>query len=125
MTPVKSSQPLQRKYPRRSLKRNVGVLCGGKYILCEGGELGEGGMSILSEFALSNGQEIVVNFQIPFGAFVSLRAQVVSAQKKMGDHKITHGLSFGAVDFSVKRQIRQFVSARKDFVIQHHDLKVK
>ena len=114
-----------RKFPRRPLKRNIGVLCGGDYIICEGGELGEGGMSILSEFALSNGQEVVVNFQIPSGNFISLRAQVVSAQKKMGDQLITHGLSFLQVDFSVKRQIRQFVSARKDFVLHSHHSKAK
>ncbi len=82
-------------------------------------------MSILSEFALSNGQMLVVSFQLPFGSFISLQAQVVSAQKKVGDVLITHGLSFGLLDFKVKRQIRQYVSGRKDFVIQQKTINFK
>ncbi|MBO9665531.1 MAG: PilZ domain-containing protein [Bdellovibrio sp.] len=102
----------RRQYPRRMMKRKVGVLSAGSYFVCESGEIGEGGMSINSEFVLNEGDEVVVSFQIPGGNFVFLRGVVRSTQKKMGDSKVTHGLSFSDIAFATKRQIRAFVSAR-------------
>lgn len=104
----------RRQYPRRVMKRKVGVLCDGTYFVCDSGEIGEGGMSILSEFILTEGHEVVVSLQVPGGDFFFLRGVVRSTQKKEGDHLVTHGLSFNEIDFSTKRQIRAFVSARND-----------
>lgn len=104
----------RRQYPRRTMKRKVGVLCDGTYFVCDSGEVGEGGMSILSEFVLTEGHELVVSFQVPGGDFVFLRALVRSTQKKEGDPRVTHGLSFSEIEFAIKRQIRSFVSARTD-----------
>lgn len=104
----------RRQYPRRAMKRKIGVLCDGTYFVCDSGEVGEGGMSILSEFVLTEGHELVVSFQVPKGDFVFLRATVRSTQKKEGDDKVTHGLSFAEIEFAIKRQIRSFVSARAD-----------
>lgn len=102
----------RRQYPRRPMRRKVGVLCGGTYFICESGEIGEGGMSIVTDLVLSEGQDVVVSFQVPNGSFVFLRSIVRSTQKKEGDFRVTHGLSFAEVEFAVKRQIRAFVSAR-------------
>lgn len=108
----------RRQYPRRALKRKVGVLCDGTYFVCETQELGEGGMSIVSEFILTEGHELVVSLQIPSGDFVFLRATVRSTKKQEGDTDgrvlIAHGLSFSDIAFSIKRQIRAFVSARTE-----------
>jgi c-di-GMP-binding flagellar brake protein YcgR len=104
----------RRQYPRRAMKRKVGVLCDGSYFVCDSGEVGEGGMSILSEFVLTEGHEMVVSFQVPGGDFVFLRALVRSTAKKEGDTRVTHGLSFLEIEFAIKRQIRSFVSARTD-----------
>ncbi len=104
----------RRQYPRRTLKRKVGVLCDGSYFVCDTGELGEGGMSIVSDFILTEGHELVVSLQIPSGEFVFLRAIVRSTRKKEGDSKVTHGLSFSDIAFSIKRQIRAYVSARTE-----------
>lgn len=104
----------RRQFPRRAMKRKAGVLCDGTYFVCETGEIGEGGISIHSEYVLTEGRELVINFQVPSGEFVSLRAVVRSTQKKEGDHRVTHGLSFSDIAFAIKRQIRAFVSARKD-----------
>ncbi|CAE79352.1 hypothetical protein predicted by Glimmer/Critica [Bdellovibrio bacteriovorus HD100] len=71
-------------------------------------------MSIVTEYVLTEGHEVVVSFQVPAGDFVFLRGVVRSTQKKEGDHKVTHGLSFNQIAFSTKRQIRAFVSARTD-----------
>lgn len=112
--PFEDKGYFRRQYPRRLMKRKVGILCDGSYFVCDSGEVGEGGMSILSDFVLTEGHELVVSFQVPGGDFVFLRGTVRSTQKKQGDSRVTHGLSFNEVDFSIKRQIRSFVSARSD-----------
>jgi hypothetical protein len=105
----------RRQYPRRPMRRKIGVLCEGTYFVCDSGEIGEGGMSISSEYVLSEGKQVVVSLQIPSGDFVSLRGVIRAVQpKKMGDQLVTHGLSFSEIPFAIKRQIRAFVSARKD-----------
>ncbi|WII72050.1 PilZ domain-containing protein [Bdellovibrio sp. 22V] len=103
----------RRQYPRRAMKRKIGVLCDGTYFMCESGEIGEGGMSISTEYVLTEGHELVVSFQVPGGDFVFLRGIVRSTQKKEGD-RVTHGLSFNSIEFAIKRQIRAFVSARTE-----------
>jgi hypothetical protein len=103
---------LQRKYPRRSLNRMIGILCRGTYFLALAGELGEGGLSFGSEYVITEGNECLVSLQIPSGSFVFLRALVVANRKKQGDQMITHSLKFTNIDFSHKRQIRTFVSAQ-------------
>lgn len=71
-------------------------------------------MSILTDYVLTEGHELVVSFQVPGGDFVYLRGVVRSTQKKEGDHRVIHGLSFNQIAFSTKRQIRAFVSARTE-----------
>lgn len=100
----------RRKFPRRTLIKKVGVLFDGQYFICQTGEIGEGGMSIRSEYALTEGRELVLNFQIPEGTFVTLRGQIKSVVAK--DGYVTHGIAFGEIPLAYKRQIRAFVSAR-------------
>ena len=100
----------RRKYPRRSLKRKVGIICRGTFFMCDSEELGEGGISIYSDTVLSDGSDLVVSFQIPGGDFVSLRAIDKATTKKQG--QVTHGLALTAIQFAHKRQIRSFVSSR-------------
>lgn len=104
----------RRQYPRRAMKRKVGVLCDGTYFVCESGEVGEGGMSIFTDLVLTEGHEMVVSFQVPGGDFVFLRGVVRSTQTKPGDDRVMHGLSFNEIEFAIKRQIRAFVSARTE-----------
>jgi hypothetical protein len=100
----------RRKFPRRPLVKKVGVLFGGEYFICDTGEIGEGGMSIRSEYALVEGRELVLSFQIPEGTFVSLRGRIKSVTAHQGS--VTHGISFEQIPLGFKRQIRAFVSAR-------------
>ncbi|MGZ3768099.1 MAG: PilZ domain-containing protein [Bdellovibrio sp.] len=104
----------RRQYPRRDIKCKVGILCDGTYFVADSGEIGEGGMSIVTDFILTEGHEVVVSFQVPGGSFAFIRGAVQSTQKKEGDVRVTHGLSFKNIGFSVKRQIRSYVSARAD-----------
>ncbi|MBC7370035.1 MAG: PilZ domain-containing protein [Bdellovibrionaceae bacterium] len=100
----------RRKYPRRPLHKKVGVLFDGAYFICTSGEIGEGGMSIVSEYALTEGRELVLNFQIPNGTFVTLRGLIKTVIAKHGT--VTHGIAFDVIPLSFKRQIRAFVSTR-------------
>jgi len=100
----------RRKFPRRRLHKKVGVLFDGQYLICMTGEIGEGGMSIVSEYALSEGRELVLSFQIPNGTFVTLRGLIKTVMARQG--AVTHGISFDEVPLAFKRQIRAFVSTR-------------
>jgi hypothetical protein len=100
----------RRKFPRRLFQRLVGVLCAGRYYIFETGEIGEGGMSIVTDQALPQGQQLVLSFQIPNGDFVSLKGFVKSIKNEKG--RFSHGLAFEDVTFTHRRQIRSFVSAR-------------
>lgn len=110
MSPYEDKGYFRRKFPRRSISKKVGVLFDGQYFTCVSGEIGEGGMSILSEYALTEGRELVLSFQIPEGTFVTLRGQIKSVTAK--DGVVTHGIAFGEIPLAFKRQIRAFVSAR-------------
>lgn len=67
-------------------------------------------MSFLADELLPQGAVIVLNFRIPGGDFVSLRALVRSSRAK--DGVFVAGVSFENITFSHKRQIRSFVSSR-------------
>jgi len=110
-------QPLYRRtYPRKAFKRSVGVLYKGSYFMAYSGELGEGGMSIVTDMVLTEGEPLVVSFQIPGGIFVSLRGEVRSTQKTEKPGIIIHGLAFTHIEFAMKRQIRSFVSSRSNLL---------
>ena len=106
----------RRNYPRKSFKRTVGVLFKGQYFLAQAGEIGEGGISILSDLVMTQEEPVLVSFQIPGGAFVYLRAVIRSTEKsnkpETPQDKVIHGLAFAEVEFAIKRQIRSYVSSR-------------
>lgn len=104
---------LRRKYPRREVKRLIGVLCSGQYFVAQTSELGEGGMSIVSDMVMEVGQRIVVSIHIPGGDFISLRAEVKAVHKKNSEGLVNHGVRFEQIEFKHKRQIRAFVSSRE------------
>jgi hypothetical protein len=102
----------RRKFPRRAFHRMVGVLIRGHYSIYETGEIGEGGLSVIGDSALTEGFAVALTFQIPGGDFVSLRGTVRSCRDENG--RFLHGLSFENIPFSHKRQIRSFVSERSE-----------
>ena len=70
-------------------------------------------MSVMTDMVLSEGDEVVVSFQIPGGAFVSIRSVVKSVLKAEKPGMMMHGLAFTGIEFALKRQIRSFVSSRR------------
>lgn len=113
---LSSGGSFKRSYPRRSFSRTVGVLFKGDYFLAQASEIGEGGISITGDVVLTEGEPLMVSFQIPNGAFVCLRATVRSTQKIVQDSAtmVAHGLAFTQVEFIIKRQIRSYVSSRSN-----------
>ncbi|MBX3035139.1 MAG: PilZ domain-containing protein [Bdellovibrionaceae bacterium] len=110
MTYEDSQGSFRRKYPRRKFQRRVSVLHQGRYFLADSEEIGEGGMALLLSESLKENDQLVVNFRIPSGDFVSLRAEVRSV--RAGDGGFHHGIAFRDIVFTHKRQIRTYVSAR-------------
>ena len=104
----------KRKFPRRRFKRQVGCLADGIYSIGQCLELGEGGVSMAFRTLLDADKNIVVNFQIPGGSFVSVRALVRNVNPVKQGNLYILGCSFENLDFDHKREIRSFVSARSD-----------
>lgn len=105
----------RRQFPRRALQRKIGFLVRGEYHLGHCEEIGEGGISLVSDLWIDEGSAVVVSLQIPGGSFVSLQAMIKSRRKNPVGEKSTaiYGLSFTQIPFANKREIRVFVSARK------------
>lgn len=101
----------RRKFPRRTFKRSLSFLMHGDYFMVTSCEIGEGGMAFSILKPIQPGQEIVLNFRIPSGDFVSLRAEIRSVNGDVGNELIC-GVAFKNISFSSKRQIRAFVSSR-------------
>lgn len=101
----------RRKSPRRPFQRGIGVLSAGHYLLAQGHEIGEGGIAFIANENLQEGTAVVLNFQIPNGAFVSTICEIRSV-KQNADGGYVHGCLFRNIKFEHKREIRTFVSAR-------------
>jgi hypothetical protein len=113
MTKVPSTEKSQirRRYPRRTWKKKIGILYKGVYFVCSSNEVGEGGMSVVStEYVMETNQMLVVTFWIPSGDPVCVLAEIKSVKKEKGE--VIHGLAFKDISFSLRRQIRTFVSER-------------
>lgn len=113
---ILSPSPFRRKFPRRRFRRNVGILVGGKYFMSGGFEIGEGGLSFTSERVLKVGALLVLNFQVPDGEFVSVRAEIRNAETEgeKSPGPVIYGCAFENLIFERKREIRNFVTNRPE-----------
>lgn len=105
---------LRRKYPRRQFRRKLGVLFDGKYWMGTGLEIGEGGVSFSLGQVFEEGRSIVVNFQVPDGAFVSVQAEIKNIKKQKNGTMYSYGVNFKTLKFEHKREIRAYVSGRSE-----------
>lgn len=108
----------RRKFPRRRYHAGIGVLSGGKYFMTTGFEIGEGGISFRSPKLLKVGALVIVNFQVPSGEFVSVRAEIRNTDNKPVPNKeagdLVYGCAFENLRFERKREIRNFVTNRPE-----------
>lgn len=102
----------ERKYPRRAFEKRLGVLCAGDYFTVESVDLGEGGVSFISDRAMSLGEHSLISFQIPSGEFVFVRAAVNTIHPNKALKNNRYGVIFEGLSFPRRRQIRLFVSGR-------------
>lgn len=105
---------LRRKYPRRGLRRKIGILVDGRYWIGAGLEVGEGGASFLFARPLPEGKKIVMSFQIPGGAFISVQAEIKNNKKDHRSSLFHFGVNFLNLKFEHKRDVRSYVSARTE-----------
>lgn len=81
-----------------------------------GVEIGEGGLSFsMGQNLLAEGKRLVLNFQVPGRAFVSVQGEVRNATVDSKAGQFRFGISFSTLKFEHKREIRAYVSARQDF----------
>jgi hypothetical protein len=100
----------RRRVPRREFKSGVGVLYQGHYTVGRTLQVGEGGMSLTSEFAYRDGDLVVITFQIPEGSLVCTRAVVRYTKSEAGAGPTAIGFEFEKLDFHFKRELRNFVA---------------
>lgn len=81
-----------------------------------GFEIGEGGLSFRSEKVIKVGALVVLNFQVPEGQFVSVRAEVRNSEVMADVHagEVVYGCAFENLMFDRKREIRNFVTNRAE-----------
>lgn len=101
----------RRKFPRRNLPKNVGVLYRGEYAVKGGVAIGEGGLSFLSSQMVPVAEEVIITFKIPGGQMTSVRAEVRNHLSK-DKNKVIHGLRFLNLSIEGRRKIRAFVASR-------------
>ena len=110
-TEVSSDALARRKHPRRTFKRGIGILYQGKYEVAEATEIGEGGMSFVTQMEILKGGLLVINVQIPRGSFMVAMAEAKNVTRNE-DGTFRVGCQFRKVKFENKREIRAYVSAR-------------
>ena len=101
----------RRRHPRKELKRDIGVLYQGFYIIEKSTDVSESGLSFVSSREIPVGDKIVVTFQIPGGTIVSVRSEV-RGHFKTPTGQVRTGCAYIDIRFEFKREIRNFVSAR-------------
>jgi len=103
-----------KRFPRKDLRIQVGILCQGKYQVTTSHDIGEGGMSLFSEVALEKGLRIVASFQIPSAAgpeskFLSLLGTILSSRKI--ENLFFQNIQFDGLELQQKKKIRSFVAS--------------
>ncbi len=99
----------RRKFPRRPFHRAVSLLLNGDYHCLRGSEIGEGGLSVTSDVEVSLDRNVVLNFQIPEGSFISVKAEVRNCRPDDAGGFVL-GCSFVNLAFEKRREIRTLVS---------------
>ena len=114
MTEVIAPGLARRRFPRRIFKRNVSLLCEGKYHLGLGNEIGEGGMLIeCTEAILVNeGALWLINFLLPSTGICIVKAEVRSYRENNGKHY--YGMLFTNLDYDGKKGIREYIAAKSE-----------
>ena len=102
----------KRRVPRRAFRRNIGLLVRGEYFVSEAYELGDGGMMVASPVPLSEGQMVVLSFQVPGMLHIVTRGIVRYHKKESSSNPECYGVQFVKIDFDAKRRVRSYVALK-------------
>jgi hypothetical protein len=98
----------KRKYPRKSFRKAISFICGGKSYIVQGVEIGEGGLSFRSDLVFDTPKKIILNFFLSDQEFFSIRASLLNSINR--NNGKVYGVSFEDVSIALKRQIRTYVA---------------
>lgn len=100
----------QRKVPRKTIEKPIGILVQGHYHTVQMLQLGEGGLLMDgSEFAFREGDRMLVTFSISGDSFILVKAVV----RYRVEQNNSYGLEFEDLQFQNKREIRAFVASNQ------------
>lgn len=101
----------RRQVPRRGYESSLGLLWMGEYTLEQSYQISEGGLMFDSKRELKEGNVLVISINIPNFRLVVVRGIVRSVVPTSGKLPVRYGLEFQNLEFSAKREIRNFVAA--------------
>ena len=120
------AETARRKFPRCPYLQPICITFLSQSVLVKGEEIGEGGLSFLSNIEIPVGAHVVLNFFISNGLFYCLRGTVRNqSDSNSGQYTATpstnkkqkktaavfrYGVNFSEVNITLKRQIRSFVA---------------
>jgi hypothetical protein len=100
----------RRQVPRRPYEASLGLLYRGEYLLEQTYYVSESGLMISSHRPLKEGELVVVTFKVPSSSILLVRAIVRSVVAPKDNSPERYGLEFQNLEFSAKREIRNFVA---------------
>lgn len=112
MSKPDNSESRRRRVPRREFNRNIGVLFHGRFTVCQAFQIGEGGLLIAHPINLNIGDTVVVSFKLPNYIPDVVRAVVRYVLEAKGSTPARYGIEFLNLDFTVRRQIRNYVASQ-------------
>lgn len=116
---------VRRKFPRCPYLQPISVTFKSRSVIVNGEEIGEGGLSFLSDIEIPVGTQVVMNFFISNGQYYCLRGVIRNqSDSQIGQNSTTpmtgkknknaaifrYGVNFNEVNITLKRQIRSFVA---------------
>ena len=103
-----SDSELNRKYPRKAFRKTISFMSEGKSSTGNGVEIGEGGLSFVSEIKIDVSKKIIMNFFLSDKDFFSVRVTLLNVVNST--KSFTYGVKFDDVSIALKRQIRAYVA---------------
>lgn len=104
---------LKRKHPRKAYRKAISFMCDGKASLGSGVEIGEGGMSFVSQAKIDVDKKFIMNFFLSDRDFFSVRMTILNSLTSADS--FSYGASFDDVSIALKRQIRAYVARTVNF----------
>lgn len=103
---------VKRRFPRRRFRRPIGILLDGHYHINRGEEVGEGGLSVISQFDLPEGKNVIVTFALEDELHI-MRGEVRS-KKAATNSEYVLGIAFLNIGFQYKKLIRRYIGAKTE-----------